>query len=201
MDPHVVVVGSTMVDLLSYSDRIPERGQTVIGARTSVGPFAELTDCRVGRDCTIGRSHLVESTVEDGVSIGPFNRARAGTVIARDARIGSFAEMKNALIGPGSDVHHFSYLGDAVLGQGVNIGAGTVTANYDGVKKSQTVIGDHVFIGSDSILVAPLSVGDGAYTAAGSVITQDVTAGSLAVERSDQRQVPGWVERKRRTRA
>jgi len=177
------------------------RGQTVIGARTHVGPFAEIEDCQVGRDCVIGRSHLVGSTVEDGVAIGPFNRLRAGSVVARGARIGSYAEIKNSLVGPESDVHHFSYLGDAVLGKGVNIGAGTVTANYDGVRKSQTVIGDHVFIGSDSILVAPLKVGDDAYTAAGSVITRDVEPGSLAVERAEQRDVEGWVARKRRPRA
>ena len=175
------------------------RGQSVIGARTRVGPFAEIEDSRIGRDCTIGRSHLVGSTVEDGVTIGPFNRLRPGSVIARGARVGSYAEIKNTLVGPDSDVHHFSYLGDAVLGKGVNIGAGTVTANYDGVRKSQTVIGDRVFIGSDSILVAPVHIGDEAYTAAGSVITQDVEAGSLAVERADQRNVAGWVKRKRRS--
>jgi len=173
------------------------RGQTTVGARTRIGPFAEVEDCRIGRDCAIGRSHLVGSTVEDGVDIGPFNRLRTGSVVARGARIGSYAEIKNSLVGPGSDVHHFSYLGDAVLGKGVNIGAGTVTANYDGLRKNQTVIGDGVFIGSDSILVAPVSVGDGAYTAAGSVITKDVESGSLAIERADQRELPGWSRRRK----
>jgi bifunctional UDP-N-acetylglucosamine pyrophosphorylase/glucosamine-1-phosphate N-acetyltransferase len=176
------------------------RGHTTVGARTRIGPFAEITDCRVGQDCVIGRSHLEGSTVEDGVDIGPFNRLRAGTVVARDSRIGSFAEMKNTLVGPGSDVHHFSYLGDAVLGKGVNIGAGTVTANYDGVEKSRTLIGDGVFIGSDSTLVAPVNVGDRAYTAAGSVITHDVEPDALAIERAEQRQVPRWRQRKHRRR-
>ncbi|MGI8609085.1 MAG: bifunctional UDP-N-acetylglucosamine diphosphorylase/glucosamine-1-phosphate N-acetyltransferase GlmU [Candidatus Dormibacteria bacterium] len=173
------------------------RGGTTIGAGSRIGPFAEITDCRIGRDCAIGRSHLVESTVEDGVEIGPFNKLRRGSVVAKGSRIGSFAEIKNTLVGPDSDVHHFSYLGDAVLGRRVNIGAGTVTANYDGTRKSQTVIGDGVFIGSDSTLVAPVSVGDNAYTAAGSVITRDVTAGSLAIERNDQREVEGWSRRRR----
>jgi bifunctional UDP-N-acetylglucosamine pyrophosphorylase/glucosamine-1-phosphate N-acetyltransferase len=174
------------------------RGSTTVGARTRIGPFAEINDCRVGEDCVIGRSHLEGSIVEDGVDIGPFNRLRAGSLVARDARVGSFAEIKNTLVGPGSDVHHFSYLGDAVLGKGVNIGAGTVTANYDGEQKTQTVIGDNVFIGSDSILVAPVKIGDDAYTAAGSVITRDVEPDTLAIERAELREVPRWSQRKRR---
>ncbi|MEA2683874.1 MAG: bifunctional UDP-N-acetylglucosamine pyrophosphorylase / glucosamine-phosphate N-acetyltransferase [Chloroflexota bacterium] len=174
------------------------RGETSIGAGSRIGPFAEINDCRIGRDCAVGRSHLVQSTVEDGVDIGPFNRLRAGSVVAKRSRIGSFAEIKNTVVGPDSDVHHFSYLGDAVLGRRVNIGAGTVTANYDGERKSQTIIGDRVFIGSDSTLVAPVRIGDEAYTAAGSVITRDVEAGSLAIERNDQREVPGWTRRRRR---
>ncbi|HEV1997581.1 MAG TPA: bifunctional UDP-N-acetylglucosamine diphosphorylase/glucosamine-1-phosphate N-acetyltransferase GlmU [Candidatus Dormibacteraeota bacterium] len=174
------------------------RGSTSIGAGSRIGPFAEITDCRIGRGCTIGRSHLVLSTVEDGVEIGPFNKLRAGSVVAHGSRIGSFAEIKNTVVGPDSDVHHFSYLGDAVIGRRVNIGAGTVTANYDGTRKSQTVIGDGVFIGSDSTLVAPVRVGDDAYTAAGSVITRDVEPGSLAIERNEQRAVAGWGRRRRK---
>jgi bifunctional UDP-N-acetylglucosamine pyrophosphorylase/glucosamine-1-phosphate N-acetyltransferase len=173
------------------------RGQTSIGSGSRIGPFAEIEDCRIGRGATIGRSHLVGSTVEDEVTIGPFNRLRQGSVIARSARIGSYAEIKNTLVGPDSDVHHFSYLGDAVLGQGVNIGAGTVTANYDGLEKRQTLIGDGVFVGSDTILVAPVGIGDGAYTAAGSVITHDVEPGSLAIERSDQRDIRDWARRRK----
>ncbi|MFN2463069.1 MAG: bifunctional UDP-N-acetylglucosamine diphosphorylase/glucosamine-1-phosphate N-acetyltransferase GlmU [Candidatus Dormibacteria bacterium] len=177
------------------------RGSTTIGAGSRVGPFAEVTDSRVGRNCVIGGSHLVSSTVEDGVDIGRFNKLRAGAVISRGSRIGSFAEIKNTLVGPDTDVHHFSYLGDAVLGRGVNIGAGTVTANFrgSGLPKAQTVIGDRVFIGTDSTLVAPVHVGDDAYTAAGSVITRDVSAGSLAIERNDQREVEGWTRRRRRS--
>ncbi|MEA2646765.1 MAG: bifunctional UDP-N-acetylglucosamine pyrophosphorylase / glucosamine-phosphate N-acetyltransferase [Chloroflexota bacterium] len=175
------------------------RGASSIGARSHVGPFAEVIDSRIGEDVTIGRSHISQSTVEDGVDIGPFNRLRAGTLVAKRARIGSYAEIKNTLVGPDSDVHHFSYLGDAVLGKGVNIGAGTVTANYDGVDKHQTHIGDGVFIGSDSVLVAPVSIGDRAYTAAGSVVTRDLEADALAIERAETRVVPGW-SRRRKTR-
>jgi len=174
------------------------RGRSTVGARSQIGPFAEITDCVVGRDCVIGRSHLADSVIEDGVDIGPFNRLRAGTVVAKNSRIGTHTEIKNTLVGPDSDVHHFSYLGDAVLGKGVNIGAGTVTANFDGVEKRRTLIGDDVFIGTDSTLVAPLSIGDRAYTAAGSVITADVQADALAIERTDQREVPQWSQRRRK---
>jgi bifunctional UDP-N-acetylglucosamine pyrophosphorylase/glucosamine-1-phosphate N-acetyltransferase len=132
------------------------------------------------------------------VDIGPFNRLRAGAVVARGSRIGTHVEIKNTLVGPGSDVHHFSYLGDAVLGKGVNIGAGTVTANYNGREKRQTLIGDDVFIGSDSTLIAPVSIGDRGYTAAGSVISRDVAPDALAIERGDQREVPKWSRRRRR---
>jgi bifunctional UDP-N-acetylglucosamine pyrophosphorylase/glucosamine-1-phosphate N-acetyltransferase len=158
------------------------RGRTSIGARSQIGPFAEINDCVIGRDCAVGRSHLAESVVEDGVDIGPFNRLRAGTVVAKKSRIGTHTEIKNTL----------------VLGKGVNIGAGTVTANFNGVVKRQTVIGDDVFIGTDSTLVAPVSIGDRAYTAAGSVITVDVAADALAIERSEQREVPRWSQRRRK---
>ncbi|MFN2465269.1 MAG: bifunctional UDP-N-acetylglucosamine diphosphorylase/glucosamine-1-phosphate N-acetyltransferase GlmU [Candidatus Dormibacteria bacterium] len=201
VDPETTYIDSTVT--VEADARIEPfsflRGKTTVGAGSRIGPFAEITDCRVGRECVVGRSHLVGSTIEDGVDIGPFNKLRAGSVVARGSRVGSFAEIKNTLVGPESDVHHFSYLGDAVLGRGVNIGAGTVTANYDGERKRQTVIGDGVFIGSDSTLVAPVQIGDHAYTAAGSVITRDVEAGSLAIERNDQREVAGWSRRRRRT--
>jgi bifunctional UDP-N-acetylglucosamine pyrophosphorylase/glucosamine-1-phosphate N-acetyltransferase len=174
------------------------RGRTSIGSRSQIGPFAEINDCVIGRNCVVGRSHLAESVVEDGVDIGHFNRLRAGTVVAHGSRIGTHTEIKNTLVGPESDIHHFSYLGDAVLGKGVNIGAGTVTANYNGVVKGQTVIGDNVFIGTDSTLVAPVSIGDRAYTAAGSVITDDVAPDALAIERTEQREVPKWSQRRRK---
>jgi bifunctional UDP-N-acetylglucosamine pyrophosphorylase/glucosamine-1-phosphate N-acetyltransferase len=177
------------------------RGRTVVGTGSVIGPFAELDDTRVGRDCVVGRSHLAGCTLEDGVRIGPFNRVREGSVLARGARIGSFAEIKNTLVGPDSDVHHFSYLGDAVLGRGVNIGAGAVTANYDGEKKNQTRIGDGVFVGVDTVLIAPVSLGDRSYTAAGSVVNRDVPPDNLAIERSELRQVADWSKRKPRRKS
>jgi bifunctional UDP-N-acetylglucosamine pyrophosphorylase/glucosamine-1-phosphate N-acetyltransferase len=193
IDAAVRLAGDTRIEPFTFL-----RGTTAVGRDCSIGPFAELSDCRIGAGCTIGRSHLVECTVQDGAFIGPFNRIRAGSAIGSRARIGSFAEIKSTRIGADTDVHHFSYLGDAALGRGVNIGAGTVTANYDGRAKHPTVIGAGAFVGTDSTLVAPVRVGVGAYTAAGSVITRDVPGGALAIERTDQRLVPGWSKRRRR---
>ena len=122
---------------------------------------------------------------------------RPGTELAAHAKVGAYVETKNSVIGEGSKVPHLSYVGDAVIGAGTNIGAATITVNYDGVNKHKTIVGDHVRIGSDSMLVAPVTVGDGAYTAAGSVITDDVPPGAMAVGRARQRNIEGWVERKR----
>jgi bifunctional UDP-N-acetylglucosamine pyrophosphorylase/glucosamine-1-phosphate N-acetyltransferase len=122
---------------------------------------------------------------------------RPGTELAAHAKVGAYVETKNAFIGEGSKVPHLSYVGDAVIGAGSNIGAATVTVNYDGVNKHTTVVGDHVRIGSDTMLVAPVTIGDGAYTAAGSVVTEDVPPGAMAVGRGRQRNIEGWVERKR----
>jgi bifunctional UDP-N-acetylglucosamine pyrophosphorylase/glucosamine-1-phosphate N-acetyltransferase len=193
IDAAVRIGQDTVIEPFSFL-----RGDTEIGAGCHIGPFAEITDSRVGDHVEVGRSHLVEAVLEEGVRLGPFNRLRPGSRIGAGVRIGNFAEIKNSTVGPDSDVHHFSYLGDAVLGRGVNIGAGTVTANYDGVAKHRTVIGDHVFIGTDSTLIAPVRVGDGAYTAAGSVISRDVAPGALAIERGEQREVADWTRRRRR---
>jgi bifunctional UDP-N-acetylglucosamine pyrophosphorylase/glucosamine-1-phosphate N-acetyltransferase len=129
--------------------------------------------------------------------VGPFSFLRPGTILAADTKIGAYVEVKNSTIGQGSKVPHLSYVGDATVGSGSNIGAATIFVNYDGVDKHQTFIGNDVRIGSDTMLVAPVSVGDGAYTAAGSVITEDVPAGSIGVARAKQRNVLGWVLRKR----
>ncbi|MHB8510161.1 MAG: bifunctional UDP-N-acetylglucosamine diphosphorylase/glucosamine-1-phosphate N-acetyltransferase GlmU [Candidatus Dormibacteria bacterium] len=193
IDAGVQVGADTIIEPYSFL-----RGQTVVGGGCHIGPFAEISDCRIGDRVRVGRSQLESSNIEEGVSIGPFNHLRPGSVVARHSRIGNFAEIKNSLVGPDSDVHHFSYLGDAVLGRRVNIGAGTVTANYDGIAKHRTLIGDEVFIGTDSTLVAPVSIGDRAYTAAGSVITRDVDADALAIERTEQRAVPGFSARRRK---
>ncbi len=130
-------------------------------------------------------------------SVGPFSYLRPGTRLGARGKIGAFVETKNSVIGDGSKVPHLSYVGDAKIGEGSNIGAATVFVNYDGVAKHQTTVGDYVRIGSDTMLVAPIEVGDGAYTAAGSVITEDVPPGAMAVGRARQRNVQGWVARKR----
>jgi bifunctional UDP-N-acetylglucosamine pyrophosphorylase/glucosamine-1-phosphate N-acetyltransferase len=157
------------------------RGSTRVGAETVIGSGSQLVDAVVGERCVVRASVLESCTVEDDVTIGPFAHLRKGAFIGRGAELGNFAEVKASRLGPGTRQHHFSYIGDADVGAGVNIGAGTVTVNYDGRRKHRTVIGEGAFIGSDSMLIAPLTVGDGAATAAGSVVTRDVPPGKIAV--------------------
>ena len=137
------------------------------------------------------------AVIGPAVSVGPFAYLRPGTRLGTKAKIGAFVETKNAQIHEGAKVPHLSYVGDAEIGDGVNVGAAAIVVNYDGVEKHRTVIGDHAFIGCDTMLVAPVTVGDGAHTAAGSVVTEDVPPGAMAVGRARQRNVEGWVERKR----
>jgi bifunctional UDP-N-acetylglucosamine pyrophosphorylase/glucosamine-1-phosphate N-acetyltransferase len=129
--------------------------------------------------------------------VGPFSFLRPGTVLGAKGKIGGFVETKNTVIGDGAKVPHLTYAGDATIGEGANIGAGTIFANYDGVAKHRTVVGRHSFVGSDSVLVAPVTIADGAYVGAGSTVTADVPAGAIAVARGQQRNVEGWVERRR----
>ncbi len=157
------------------------RGRTTIGAGTRIGSGSQLIDAVVGRDCRIWASVLESSEVEDEVSIGPFAHLRPGSSIGRGAKLGNYAEVKNSRLEAGVQQHHVSYLGDAHVGARTNIGAGTITANYDGTRKSRTTIGEGAFIGVDTMLVAPVTVGDGAKTGAGAVVTRDVPAGKLAV--------------------
>ncbi len=157
------------------------RGRTRIGAGTTIGSGAQIVDSVIGRDCRIWASVLESSEVEDEVSIGPFAHLRPGSSIGRGARLGNFAEVKNSRLDAGVQQHHMSYLGDAHVGERANIGAGTITANYDGVRKFRTEIGERAFIGVDTMLVAPVEVGPGAKTGAGAVVTHDVPAGALAV--------------------
>ncbi len=173
------------------------RGRTVIGADCELGPFAELDSCHVGAGSKIGRSSLRACKLEQGVQVGPFNRVRAGSVLGPRSHLGTFTEVVRSHIGAGSQVPHLSYVGDAELGEDVNVGAGTITANWDGQTKQRTVIEDGVRLGSDTILVAPILVGRGAYTAAGSVLTSNVPEGALAVSRSAQKNLEGWVARRR----
>ena len=157
------------------------RGRTSVGEGTVIGSGSQLIDTKIGRDCRIWASVLEESEVEDEVSIGPFAHLRPGSSIGRGARLGNYAEVKNSRLEAGVQQHHMSYLGDAHVGARTNIGAGTITANYDGTRKTRTTIGEGAFIGVDTMLVAPIEVGAGARTGAGAVVTRDVPAGKLAV--------------------
>ena len=172
-------------------------GATTIGEGATIGPDTTLRDAEVGAGATIIRSHVVLAVIGAGASVGPFAALRPGTELGERGKIGTFVETKNARIGDGAKVPHLTYCGDAVVGEGTNIGAGTVFANYDGVHKSTTTVGAHSFVGSNATLVAPVTVADGAYVAAGSTVTDDVGPGELAVARGRQRNVPGWVESRR----
>ena len=173
-------------------------GGTTLGEECVVGPLALLRDVRTGDRVRIGPSTLQDCDLDDDVEVGAYVRIRPGTHLARHVYLGTHAEVKNSRIGAGTRISHFSAVLDSEVGENVNIGAGTVTCNYDGEAKHGTVIGDGVFVGTDSILVAPLRIGDDAYVAAGSVITHDVPAGALAVERTKQSNIEGWTERRRR---
>ena len=174
------------------------KGATRIGASAVIGPRTTLINTEVGSQAKVFESHCESSIIGAGAQVGPFTHLRAGTKLSDQVRVGSFVEIKNSTIGQSSKVPHLSYVGDATVGAHTNIGAATVVVNYDGVEKHQTVIGDHVRIGSDSMLVAPVTIGDGAYTAAGSVITEDVPAGALGIARSKQSNILGWVLKKRK---
>ena len=172
-------------------------GPTSIATGARIGPGTTLTSCEVGQGATLIHTWAELAVIEAGASVGPFTYLRPGSRLGPQARAGAFVEMKNASLGEGAKVPHLSYVGDAEVGDGTNIGAATIFVNYDGQAKHRTVIGRHARIGSDTMLVAPVTVGDGAYTAAGSVITEDVPAGAMAVGRARQRNIPGWVQRKR----
>ncbi|TFV62338.1 bifunctional UDP-N-acetylglucosamine diphosphorylase/glucosamine-1-phosphate N-acetyltransferase GlmU [Geodermatophilus sp. DF01-2] len=173
------------------------RGTTSVGTGAVVGPDTTLVDTEVGAGAGVVRSHVLGAVVGPEATVGPFSYLRPGTRLAAGAKVGAFVETKNVEVGEGSKVPHLSYVGDATIGRGANIGAATVFVNYDGVEKHHTTVGDHVRIGSDTMLVAPVTVGDGAYTAAGSVITTDVPPGAMGVARARQRNVARWVQRRR----
>jgi bifunctional UDP-N-acetylglucosamine pyrophosphorylase/glucosamine-1-phosphate N-acetyltransferase len=170
---------------------------TSIGSGCSIGPDTTLISCTVEDEATVVRSHCHSATIGRHASVGPFSYLRPGAVLHANSKAGAFVEMKNSAVGEGSKVPHLSYIGDTTIGVGTNVGAGTITANYDGDHKFPTVIGDYAFIGSDSTLVAPVTIGDGAYVAAGSTITDDLGPGELGVARGRQHSAPGWVLRKR----
>lgn len=173
------------------------RGATVIARGATIGPDTTLVDCEVGENATVKRTDGTLAVIGDGASVGPFAYLRPGTYLGSDGKIGTFVETKNTKIGVGSKVPHLSYIGDTEVGEHSNIGAGTITANYDGVNKHRTVVGAHVRSGSHNVFVAPVRIGDGAYTGAGTVVRNDVPAGSLAITVAPQRNMAGWVEANR----
>jgi len=172
------------------------RGRTEVGAGSVVGPLTTLIDTKLGENVVVPHSYLIECEVLAGCNVGPFAYLRPAAVLEPGAKAGAFVEIKGSRIGAGSKVPHLSYVGDAEVGAGSNLGAGTITANYDGFRKHRTVIGDNVRIGVDTMLIAPVEVGDSAYTGAGAVIKADVPQGALAVSDNDQRNIEGYADRK-----
>jgi bifunctional UDP-N-acetylglucosamine pyrophosphorylase/glucosamine-1-phosphate N-acetyltransferase len=176
-------------------------GSTLVESAASVGPFCRIEDSEIGPGATILDSCLVRSSkISAGATVGPFAHIRPDSVVGENAKVGNFVELKKTVLGAGSKAPHLSYLGDSTIGTRVNVGAGTITCNYDGVVKSPTTIDDGAFVGSNSILVAPVRVGRGAYIAAGSVITKDVPEGALGVGRARQENKPGWASRRTQKR-
>ena len=172
-------------------------GATTVGADAVVGPETTLTDTEVGDGAEVKRSEALLAVIGAGATVGPYSYLRPGTELGARGKIGGFVETKNAKIGDGAKVPHLTYCGDATIGEGANIGAGTIFANYDGLTKAHTTVGAYSFVGSDSVLVAPVTIADGAYVGAGSTITGDVKPGQIAVARGQQRNIDGWVRRAR----
>ncbi|HXD62440.1 MAG TPA: bifunctional UDP-N-acetylglucosamine diphosphorylase/glucosamine-1-phosphate N-acetyltransferase GlmU [Lacisediminihabitans sp.] len=173
------------------------KGATSIARGAIVGPDTTLVDCEIGENAVVKRTDATLAVIGAGASVGPFAYLRPGTELAEDGKIGTFVETKNAHIGRGSKVPHLSYIGDTEVGVESNVGAGTITANYDGVNKHRTTVGSNVRTGSHNVFVAPVRIGDGAYTGAGTVVRKDVPAGALAINVAPQRNMTGWVETNR----
>jgi bifunctional UDP-N-acetylglucosamine pyrophosphorylase/glucosamine-1-phosphate N-acetyltransferase len=172
-------------------------GATVVESGASIGPDTTLRNVEVGADATIVRTHASDAVVGAGASVGPFAYLRPGTEIGVDCKVGTFVETKNAQLGAGAKVPHLSYIGDAEIGAGANVGAGTIVANYDGVTKHRTKVGKHARTGSNNVFVAPVTIGDGAYTGGGTVVRDDVPPGALATSAGPQRTMEGWVSANR----
>jgi bifunctional UDP-N-acetylglucosamine pyrophosphorylase/glucosamine-1-phosphate N-acetyltransferase len=180
IDPHTTYIGEG-VEIGPESIIFPNTtitGETMIGRNCHIGPNSVIVDSRIGDDCEVFASVIEGSALEAGVDVGPFSHLRPDSYLESGVHIGNFVEVKGSRLGAGTRAGHFSYIGDAKLGADVNIGAGTVTCNYDGTKKNETVIEDGAFIGSDTMLVAPVRIGKKARTGAGSVVTRDVPAGA-----------------------
>lgn len=185
-----VVVGR---DTILFPGTILE-GDTVIGENCKVGPYVRMTNVRMGDDDHLQFTYAHDCEIKNGCEIGPFVHFRPNTIIGNGVKVGNYMEVKNSTIGDGTKLPHLSYIGDSDVGSGVNIGCGTITVNYDGKIKHRTTIADHAFIGCNSNLVAPVSVGEYAYVGAGSTITKDVPAKALSVGRAKQRNIEGWVK-------
>lgn len=199
IDPDLVWIGPGVV-IESDVELLPLTylsGETIIGKGTVVGPNSRVIDAKIGRNCTIDETIIFDAELEDNVVCGPRAYLRPGTYMCTGSKAGTHVEIKKSRIGTDAKVPHLSYIGDATLGHDVNIGAGAITCNYDGVDKHPTVIGDGAFIGSDTMLVAPVTVGAGAVTGAGSVIAKDVPDDALALERNEQHVVEGWARHRR----
>ncbi|MBQ3548647.1 MAG: glucosamine-1-phosphate N-acetyltransferase [Oscillospiraceae bacterium] len=171
------------------------RGASVVGENCELGPNTMIRDCVVGDRTTVNASQINESTIGSDTTVGPFAYVRPGCTVGDHCRIGDFVELKNSVLGEGTKVSHLTYVGDSDVGARVNFGCGTVTTNYDGKKKYRCTVGDDVFLGCNTNLIAPVTVGNGAYTAAGSTITDDVPEGALALARARQENKPGWTKR------
>ena len=195
LDPKQVWVGA-QVTVGRDTTLLPQTmlwGKTSIGCDCTIGPNTRLTDMTIGNGASVEETVGYSTVIDDGCTVGPRAYLRPGTHLMARAHVGTHVEIKNSTIGEGSKVPHLSYIGDTTMGSGVNIGAGSITCNYDGVFKHPTTIGNDVFVGSDTMMVAPVNIGDGALLAASSCITEDVPAGALAIERNDQKVVPGYA--------
>lgn len=199
MDPDAVWVEDTVtvgVGTLLLPGTIL-RGNTSVGENCTIGPNAMLTDCAVGDGVTINASQCEESEIKDGCEIGPYTHMRPHCVVGEGSKIGAFVQIKNCNLGKGTKMAHLTYVGDADVGDDCNFGCGTITCNYDGKYKYRTTIGNHAFIGCNTNLVAPVTVGDGAFTAAGSTVTDEVPADALSIARSRQTNLEGWAAKRR----
>ena len=203
VDPDQVWIGPD-VKIAQDVELLPQvmlMGATEIGEDSVIGPNTRLTDTKVGRGCVIEETVSIEARIDDAATAGPRAYLRPGTHLCEGAKAGTHVEIKKSTIGRGSKVPHLSYIGDTTMGEGVNIGAGSITCNYDGKKKWPTTIGDNVFVGSDTMMVAPVVIGDGAIIGAASCITKEVAPDALALTRPEQQEIPGWAAKKRARQA
>ena len=197
VDADVVVGADTVIYPCVFLE-----GSTKIGSACEIHSGTRIVNSTVGdRVCVKNHTVVTDSTVETGASVGPFAHIRPGSAVGENAHVGNFVELKKTALGKGAKANHLAYLGDATIGAKTNVGAGTITCNYDGEQKHQTVIGSGVFVGSNSTLVAPVTLADGSYIAAGSAVTTDVPAGALAIGRARQENKDGWVAKRKESKA